>query len=142
MGGKRAYNKKAHRKDATMETTHLQQEEVTQTTPCSAAKLIREVKQKTRKRLSSEDKIRIVLEGFRRELPVSDLCRKENISTPIYYSWLKDFMEAGKSRLKGDGLRDATKSEVRSLRDENNDLKELVGSQALEIQLLKKSLNA
>jgi transposase len=132
----------AYRKDATMKTTHLEQEEVTQTTPGSAAKLIREVKQKTRKRLSSEDKIRIVLEGFRRELPVSDLCRKENISTPIYYSWLKDFMEAGKSRLKGDGLRDATKSEVRSLRDENNDLKELVGSQALEIQLLKKSLNA
>ena len=120
----------------------MQQEEAPQTTPGSAAKLIREVKQKTRKRLSSEDKIRIVLEGFRRELPVSDLCRKENISTPIYYSWLKDFMEAGKSRLKGDGLRDATKSEVRSLRDENNDLKELVGSQALEIQLLKKSLNA
>jgi len=141
LGGKRAYNKMAYRKDATMETTHLQQEEAPQTAPGSAAKLIREVKQKTRKRLSSEDKIRIVLEGFRRELPVSDLCRKENISTPIYYSWLKDFMEAGKSRLKGDGLRDATKSEVRSLRDENNDLKELVGSQALEIQLLKKSLN-
>ncbi len=120
----------------------MQQEEAPQATPGSAAKLIREVKQKTRKRLSSEDKIRIVLEGFRRELPVSDLCRKENISTPIYYSWLKDFMEAGKARLKGDGLRDATKSEVRSLRGENDHLKELVGSQALEIQLLKKSLNA
>jgi transposase len=122
LGGKWAYNKMAYRKDTTMETAHLQQEEAA---PGSAAKLIREVKQKTRKRLSSEDKIRIVLEGFRRELPVSDLCRKENISTPIYYSWLKDFMEAGKARLKGDGLRDATKSEVRSLRDENDHLKEL-----------------
>lgn len=122
--------------------TQLLEKDEAQSTPGSAAKLIREVKQRTRKRFSSEDKIRIVLEGFRRELPVSDLCRKENISTPIYYTWLKDFMEAGKSRLKGDGLRDATKSEVRSLREENDHLKELVGSQALEIQLLKKSLNA
>lgn len=125
-----------------METTHLQAEETSQTAPGSAAKLIREVKQRTRKRFSSEDKIRIVLEGFRRELPVSDLCRKENISTAIYYSWLKDFMEAGKARLKGDSLRDATKSDVKHLREENNHLRQLVGTQALEIQLLKKSLNA
>ncbi|RLG67653.1 MAG: hypothetical protein DRO11_09875 [Methanobacteriota archaeon] len=122
--------------------TQLLEKDETPSSPGSTARLIREVKRRTRKRFSSEDKIRIVLEGFRRELPVSDLCRKENISSAIYYSWLKDFMEAGKSRLKGDGLRDATKSEVRSLRHENDHLKELVGSQALEIQLLKKSLNA
>ncbi len=121
--------------------TQLLDKDDTQATPGSAAKLIREVKRQTRKRFSSEDKIRIVLEGFRKELPVSDLCRKENISTAIYYSWLRDFMEAGKARLKGDGLRDATKSEVKHLRGENDHLKELVGSQALEIQLLKKSLN-
>jgi transposase len=74
-------------------------------------------------------------------MPISDLCRREGISSALYYSWLKDFMEAGKARLKGDTLRDATHSEVKSLRQENMRLKELVGEQALEIQLLKKSLN-
>ena len=110
-------------------------------TPGSTAKLIREVRAQTRRRFSAEDKIRVVLEGFRKEIPVSDLCRKEGISSALYYSWLKDFMEAGKARLKGDTLRDATHSEVKSLRQENMRLKELVGEQALEIQLLKKSLS-
>jgi transposase len=109
-------------------------------TPGSAAKLIREVKRHTRKKFFAEDKIRIVLEGFRKEIPVSDLCRRENISTAIYYSWLKDFMEAGKTRLKGDSLRNATTNEVKGLREENSRLKELLGEQALEMQLLKKSL--
>lgn len=121
-------------------TLVLEKEE--QASPGSAAKLIREVRRYTRKRVSAEDKIRIVLEGFRKELPTSDLCRRENISTAIYYSWLKDFMEAGKARLKGDSLRDATKSEVRHLREENASLKELLGEKALETQILKKSLNA
>ena len=124
------------------ENTQVLEKEKTQATPGSAAKLIREVRQKTRKRFSSEEKIRIVLEGFRNEIPISDLCRRENISTAIYYSWLKDFMEAGKMRLKGDSLREATKSEVKHLREENSRLKELLGEQALNIQLLKKSLNA
>ena len=124
------------------DSTLVLEKEETQASPGSAARLIREVKRKTRKRFSSEEKIRIVLEGFRKELPVSDLCRRENISTAIYYSWLKDFMEAGKSRLKGDSLRDATKSEVKRLREDNTRLKELVGDQALNIQILKKSLRA
>jgi transposase len=110
-------------------------------TPGSAAKLIREVRVQTRRRFSAEDKIRIVLEGFRKEMLVSDLCRREGISSALYYSWLKGFMEAGKARLKGDTLRDATQGEVKELRRENIRLKELVGEQALEIQLLKKSLN-
>ena len=110
-------------------------------TPGSTARLIREVRAQTRRRFSAEDKIRIVLEGFRKEMPVSDLCRREGISSALYYSWLKDFMEGGKARLKGDTLRDATQGEVKELRRENNRLKELVGEQALEIQLLKKSLN-
>ena len=110
-------------------------------TPGSAAKLIREVRAQTRRRFSAEDKIRIVLEGFRKEMPVSDLCRREGLSSALYYFWLKDFMEAGKARLRGDTLRDATQSEVKGLRQENARLKELVGEQALEIQLLKKSLN-
>jgi transposase len=125
-----------------METTPqaVDVEEV-RTTPGSTAKLIREVRAQTRRRFSAEDKIRVVLEGFRKEIPVSDLCRREGISSALYYSWLKDFMEAGKARLKGDTLRDATYSEVKSLRQENMRLKELVGEQALEIQLLKKSLS-
>ncbi len=122
-------------------TLVLEKNELT-ASPGSAAKLIREVKYQTRKRVSSEDKIRIVLEGFRGELSTSDLCRRENISTAIYYSWLKNFMEAGKGRLKGDGLRDATTSEVKHLRDENSRLKVLLGESALDNQLLKKSLNA
>ena len=124
------------------ESTLVVEKEGSQATSGSAAKLIREVKYKTRKRVSSEDKIRIVLEGFRGELSTSDLCRRESISTAIYYSWLKNFMEAGKARLKGDGLRDATTSEVKHLRDENSRLKELLGEAALDNQLLKKSLNA
>lgn len=120
-------------------TLALEKEEIA-ATPGSAAKLIREVKRHTRKKFFAEDKIRIVLEGFRKEIPVSDLCRRENISTAIYYSWLKDFMEAGKARLKGDSLRNATKSEVKELREENSRLKELLGEQTLEMQLLKKSL--
>jgi len=122
-------------------TLLLDKEEAT-ATPGSASKLIHEVKRKTRKRFSSEEKIRIVLEGFRKEIPISDLCRRENISSALYYSWLKDFMEAGKSRLKGDSLREATKTEVKHLRKDNSHLKELLGEQALEIQLLKKSLVA
>ena len=121
-------------------TQELEKEEVT-ATPGSTARLIREVKTRTRKRFSAEEKIRIVLKGFRKEIPVSELCRKENISSCLYYSWLKDFMEAGKSQLKGDTVRNATKSEVSGLKQENSRLKELLGEQALEIQLLKKSLN-
>jgi transposase len=121
-------------------TQVLDREEIT-ATPGSAAKLIREVRAKTRRKFTAEDKIRIVLEGFRKEIPVSDLCRREGISSALYYSWLKDFMEAGKARLKGDSLRDATQSEVKGLREENARLKGLVGEQALQIQLLKKSLN-
>lgn len=106
----------------------------------SARNLIAEIHRHTRKRFASEDKIRIVLEGFKQETPVSELCRREGISTALYYSWLKDFMEAGKDRLRKDSLRDATKSEVKKLRIENDRLKRLFGEQALELQLFKKSL--
>ena len=125
-----------------METSIIQtKEREERVTPGSAAKLIRQVHRQTRRRFSAEDKIRIVLEGFRKELPVSDLCRRESLSSALFYSWLKDFMEAGKARLKGDSLRNATSAEVKELRTENARLKELVGDQALELQLLKKSLN-
>ena len=87
-------------------TLVLEKEEVA--APGSAARLIREVHRSTRRKFTSEDKIRIVLEGFRKEISVSELCRRESIPSTIYYRWMKDFMEAGKSRLKRDALRDAT----------------------------------
>jgi len=123
-------------------TTQLLEKTESKAVPGEAARIIRRVKQHTRKRFSSEEKIRIILEGFRKEMPVSDLCRKEGISSAIYYSWAKDFMEAGKARLKGDTLRSATSIEVKDLKKENQRLKVLAGEQALQLQWLKKSLNA
>ena len=119
-----------------------EQDQNTQASPGSTVRLINKIKRTNRKRLSAEDKIRIVLEGFRKELSVTDLCRRESIHVSLYYSWLKDFMEAGKSRIKGDATRSANENEVKQLREENSRLKALAGEQALELCLLKKSLNA
>ncbi len=119
-----------------------EQDQHVRATPGSTIRLINKIKRVNRKRLSAEDKIRIVLEGFRKELSVTDLCRRESIHVSLYYSWLKDFMEAGKSRLKGDSIRSANENEVKHLQAENNRLKTLAGEQALELCLLKKSLNA
>lgn len=101
---------------------------------------IRKAKQVTRRRFSAEDKVRIVLEGMRGEEPVSALCRRERIQSTVYYRWLKDFMEAGKQRLRGDTLREAGRDEVAALKAENQRLKELVADYALEALALKKSL--
>lgn len=113
---------------------------VEKATPGSGDRLIRKIKKETRRKFAAEDKIRIVLEGFRKEIPISDLCRREGIHAAIYYKWLKEFMEAGKSRLRRDSLRDAGKDEVKALRNENEKLKALIGNQALENYLLKKSV--
>lgn len=128
----------------TTQTAAVLESETSQTNEASsgsARRLIGQIRRRTYKRINAEDKIRIVLEGFRKELPISDLCRREGIHVSIYYSWLKDFMEAGKSRLKGDSIRSANETEVKNLKDENSRLKQLAGEQALEIALLKKSLN-
>ena len=100
---------------------------------------IREVKRSTRRKFTPEEKIRIVLEGFRREVTVRELCSREGISPNIYYSWLKDFMEAGKSRLQRDTIRDASKHEVNNLKRENARLKQLVGELSLDMYILKKT---
>ena len=121
-------------------TTQVLEREETEATPGSGARLIRKIRKYTKRRYTAEDKIRIVLEGFRKEIPVSELCRRENISSNIYYIWLKSFMEAGKAGLKGDTLRSATANEIKQLREENSRLKELVAEQALHLQVLKKSL--
>ena len=107
----------------------------------SASSLISELKRKTRKAYSSEDKIRIVIEGMRGEVSVAELCLIEGIAQPNYYKWSKDFMEAGKKRLNGDTMREANTSEVTSLKHENHDLKEFVAELSLENRRLKKNLS-
>lgn len=105
----------------------------------TARELIRKTKRATRRKFPAEEKIRIVMEGIRGEIPVSELCRREGIQPTVYYKWLKDFMEAGKLRLLGDTQREATSDEVKHLRQENERLKQLVGELSLENMSLKKS---
>jgi transposase len=93
----------------------------------------------TRRKYTPEEKIRIVLEGFRREVTVSDLCRREGIKPGAYYAWTKDFMEAGKERLTRDTVRDATRQEIEHLQRESHDLKLLVADLALQVERLKKT---
>ena len=111
-----------------------------QTTKSPGEKIVKDIKRATRKHYSSEEKIRIVLDGLRGEDSIAELCRREGISQGIYYKWSKDFMEAGKKRLAGDTARAANTDEVKELRREAKDLKEVVAEQTLELRLLKKSM--
>ena len=97
-------------------------------------KIVKEIKRASRKQYSSEEKIRIVLDGLRGEDSIAEVCRREGISQGVYYKWSKDFMEAGKKRLSGDTARAATTDEVKDLRREARDLKEVVAEQTLECQ--------
>ena len=99
---------------------------------------VRRVKAATRRRYTPEEKIRIVLEGFRREVTVRDLCRREGIKPHSYYSWTKESMEAGRERLTRESVRDATRHEIQALRRENDELKQLVADLSLEVYRLKK----
>lgn len=105
----------------------------------AAEQVIKDIRRATRKHHSAEDKIRIVLEGLRGEDSIAALCRREGIAESLYYSWSKEFLEAGKKRLAGDTARAATSDEVKVLRRETRDLKEVVAEQALELRLLKKA---
>ncbi len=89
----------------------------------SPESIVREIKRKTRRKFTAEEKIRIVLEGLRGEESISDLCRKEGIHPTNYYKWSKSFLESGKRQLNGDTIREASSSEVKELRDENDELK-------------------
>ena len=102
--------------------------------------VVREIRRKTRRQYSAEEKIRIVLEGLKGEVSVAELCRREGIVSNLYYRWSKDFLEAGKKRLQGDTTREATSSEVTDLRSENDQLKQLVAELSLKHRLAKKSL--
>jgi len=107
----------------------------------SPESIVREIKRRTRKKYSSEEKIRIVLEGLRGEASIADLCRKEGLNPNIYYKWSKEFLEAGKKRLQGDTVREATSTEVGDLKKENDQLKQLVAELSLKNRCFKKSLS-
>jgi transposase len=103
--------------------------------------IVREIKRRTRRKFSSEEKIRIVLEGLRGEDSIATICRREGINPNLYYRWSKAFLEGGKKRLSGDTQREATTDEVVVLRRENDDLKKMLGETYLKYEQFKKSQN-
>ncbi|MHC5096749.1 MAG: transposase [Planctomycetota bacterium] len=102
--------------------------------------VVAQIKKATRRKFSADEKIRIVLEGLRGEISISELCRREGIAASIYYKWSKAFLEAGKNGLTKDTLRDATSEEVKRLKAENQQLKESLADSILETRRYKKSL--
>ena len=108
----------------------------------AAERTIRDIRRRTRKQYSAEEKIQVVLAGLRGEESIAALCRREGIAESLYYSWSKEFLEAGKKRLAGDTERQANSGEVKDLRREMRDMKELVAELTLENRLLKKSMIA
>ena len=111
-----------------------------QTRQTGGAKAIKDIRRATRKPYCAEEKIRIVLDGLRGEESIAELCRREGIAQSVYYKWSKEFLEAGKRRLSGDTSRAASTGEVKDLRREARELKEVVAEQTLELRLLKKSM--
>jgi|TARA_B100000315_G_scaffold81923_1_gene75104 transposase len=101
--------------------------------------LLRQVRAATRRKYTPDEKIRIVLEGFRRETTVNDLCRREGIKPHSYYAWTKEFMEAGKERLTRDSVRDATRLEIEQFKRDNSELTQLVGELFLELHRVKET---
>ena len=110
------------------------------TTKDPAEKVVKDIRRATRKQYSAEEKIRIVLDGLRGEDSIAELCRREGINQNLYYRWSKEFLQAGKKRLAGDTAREATSDEVKRLRREAVELKEVVAELTLENRLLKKSM--
>jgi transposase len=108
----------------------------------SSERFVKDIRRATRRHYSAEEKIRVVLDGLRGEHSIAELCRREGIAEGLYYSWSKEFLEAGKRRLAGDTARAATTGEVKDLRRQAQELKEVVAEQALELRLLKKSMIA
>ena len=102
-------------------------------------KFIQDIKRATRRKFTPEEKIAIVLEGFRRDTPIRDLCHREGIHPGTYYAWLKDFMEAGKERLTRDTIHNTTRGEVQDIKRENARLKQVVAELSLQVHVLKKT---
>ena len=103
--------------------------------------VVRQIRRKTRRQYSAEEKIRIVLEGLQGETSIAAICRREGININLYYRWSKDFLEAGKKRLQGDTVREANSAEVADIRNENEQLKQLVAELALKNRILKKRVD-
>jgi transposase len=104
------------------------------------ADVVKQIRKATRRKFSADEKIRIVLEGLRGEISISELCRREGIAANVYYRWSKDFLEAGKNGLTKDTLRDASSDEVKRLKSENEDLKKALAESMLDVIKYKKSL--
>ena len=109
-------------------------------TTAAVESTVREIRRRTRKKYSAEEKVRIVLEGLRGEEKIAELCRREGIHQNMYYKWSKEFLEAGKQRLVGDTKREADSQEVEAMRSENEQLKAVVAELTLKNRTLKKSL--
>ena len=107
----------------------------------SPESVVREIKRNTRRKITAEEKIRIVLEGLKGEDSITEICRREGLAPSMYYKWSKAFLEAGKRRLNGDTKREATSDEVTGLRQENDQLKQIVAELSLDNRKLKKSSN-
>ena len=105
-----------------------------------AEQVVRDIRRAVRRQYSAEEKVRVVIAGLRGEESIAELCRKEGINQNLYYRWSKEFLEAGKKRLAGDTAREATSDEVKGLRMEAQQLKELLAEVLLENRLLKKSV--
>ena len=103
--------------------------------------VVREIRRKTRRKFSPEERVRIVLEGLKGEESIAAICRRENITSSLYYRWSKAFLEAGKKRLRGDTEREASTVEVTALKHENSELKQLVADLSLRNRVLKKSVS-
>ena len=114
----------------------------TKTKVSSAEETIKDIRRETRRKWNAEEKIRIVLEGLRGEDSIAELCRREGLNPNLYYKWSKEFLEAGKARLTGDTKRQANSSEVDGLRQENEQLKQVVAELFLKNRVLKKSVRA
>ena len=104
----------------------------------SSEKTVREIKRRTRRKYSAEEKIRIIMDGLRGEDSIAEICRREGIHQNMYYKWSRTFLEAGKKRLMGDTMREAGTDEVKEIRQENMHLKQLVADLALKHSVLKK----
>ncbi len=122
-----------------MSQSHVGKAEAAEARTEQTRSFVRRVRAATRRKYTPEEKIRIVLEGFRREVTVNDLCRREGIKPHSYYAWTKEFLEAGKERLTRDSVRDATRQEIQALKRENGELKQLVAELSLEAYRLKKT---
>ena len=103
--------------------------------------IVREIKRNTHRKFTAEEKIRIVLQGLKGEDSIAEICRREGIAPSLYYKWSKGFLEAGKRQLNGDTKREATSDDVSELRQENDQLKQLVAELSLSNRILKKSLS-